>query len=45
MQNIAVAFSDDSKAVFAIFTAGVLPDHHRAFKNSGIVVEADVRIS
>ena len=34
MQNITLAFSDGPKAVFAIFAAGVLPDHHRAFENS-----------
>ena len=45
MQNIALAFSDGPKAVFAIFAAGVLPDHHRAFENSGTVVEADAPIT
>ena len=45
MQNITLAFSDGPKAVFAIFAAGVLPDHHRAFENSGTVVEADAPIT
>ena len=45
MQNITLAFSDGPKAVFALFAAGVLPDHHRAFENSGTVVEADAPIT
>ena len=45
MQNITLAFSNGPKAVFAIFAAGVPPDHHRAFENSGTVVEADAPIT
>jgi len=45
MQSIALAFSDGPKAVFAIFAGSVLPDHHRAFENSGTVVEADAPIT
>jgi hypothetical protein len=45
MQNITLAFSDGPKAVFALFAAGVLPDHHRAFEDSGTVVEADAPIT
>jgi hypothetical protein len=45
MQNIALAFSDGPKAVFTIFAARVLPDNHRAFENSGTVVEADAPIT
>jgi hypothetical protein len=44
LQNIALAFSDGPKAVFAIFAAGVLSDRHRAFEKSG-TVEADAPIT
>ena len=45
MQNISLAFSDGPKAAFAIFAAGVLPDHHRACENLRAVVKADAPIT